>query len=84
MLEDRRQHQHRFAVQIGAHQPGIGDAELGPAGQYLVQGADARAALLQGYIQSGFLIEALMQGGVVAGELELVQPAQLQGHRRLG
>ncbi|MNE29230.1 hypothetical protein D3C80_1227050 [compost metagenome] len=80
-LHDRRQCHHRLALHARDDQAAVGNGKVGIAveqGVYWFCGS--RSARENLHIQPGPRIEAFFQGHVVAGELELVQPAQLQAH----
>ena len=57
------------------------DDDVGtPAGDHLRRG-DVGSAGVDGDVEPGLLVEALVLGDIVAGELRLGDPFQLQGHR---
>ena len=80
MLEDHRQHHYRRAP-VEMHQQVAGaDPVLGLALQHRLHRVLARLRFPDIHRQPGLPVVVLHLGGVVAGELELVAPAQLQRH----
>jgi hypothetical protein len=81
MLDDRRKHHHRPATRPVQGQFRRPDAELRLARQHHVHRIVAAAWLGECHFESGVAIVALFDRRVVAGELELVFPLQLQRDR---
>jgi hypothetical protein len=79
MLEDRGQHHHRLADAARQQQGGVADAVLGLALHHGLQRIGAGARFQQRDIEAGVAVVALVLRGVVAGELELVLPFELDG-----
>jgi len=78
VLEDHGQRHHRFALGAGQEQRRIGDAELRAAVEDFLDRIGVRPGLADVDLQPRIAVVALFLRGVVAGELELVLPFQLQ------
>ena len=81
MLQDRRQHHHRLSLAAAKGQLGCPDAVIRGAGQHCIDRVMPVLHLLQAHVEARFAVEPAFNGGVVAGELELVLPVQLQRNR---
>jgi hypothetical protein len=79
-LQDRGQRHHGFAFDIRLRQAGIGDAEIRFPFQDPRNGGRDIVAGDEFHIQARFAVITLLYCGVIAGELELVRPAQLHAH----
>ena len=87
LLEEAGENRKRRPLVAGHQDVCAADTEIGPtlgnlAGDAIETAvrANARADL---HVEAGLAVVALPQGGVVAGELELVVPDQLQDHLAL-
>jgi hypothetical protein len=85
LLEDGRHDRHGRARGPRQEDAGVAGAEVGPALHHLVdRAAQGAAAIGEGaadlHVEAGLAVVALPQRGVVAGELELVVPLELQHH----
>jgi hypothetical protein len=79
MLEYRRQHHHRLALLALQQQGATADTKLSAARNHLVDRVECRCGLDDADVETRLAVIALFLGGVVAGELELVSPFELQG-----
>ncbi|MNH16913.1 hypothetical protein D3C79_765650 [compost metagenome] len=77
VLQHGGEHHHGATGGPGQQQIAATDAELGPARGHLVDHVGAGTGLAQADLQTGVPIEALGDGGIVTGKLELVLPWQL-------
>ncbi|OFA06529.1 hypothetical protein DUPY_14080 [Duganella phyllosphaerae] len=88
MLEHRGQHHHRLTERARQQQRGIAHAVLGAALGHRLHRVAARRRFEQRYVEAGIAIIALVLGRVIAGELELVLPLELDrdffGRARVG
>ena len=81
MLENRRQHDHRGTLGARQHQLRCPHAKLRLAAQHRFHHIGAGRGLNQPHVQPGVAVIALRDGGVVARELKLVPPLELQRDR---
>jgi hypothetical protein len=79
MLEDHRQRDHRRLTARQQQRAGA-DALLRPAADHLRHHLGGRRGLHQLHVQPGLAVIALLERGVIAGELELVALLELQRH----
>ncbi|MNP18968.1 hypothetical protein D3C76_1114750 [compost metagenome] len=80
VLVDTGEGQQVLAMGIAGQHLGVADAKIGAPGQHLLYRAYSLATRPDLDIQADIGIEALGLGHVVAHELGLVQPAQLQDY----
>ena len=79
MLEDHPEHDDRRALLAGKQQGAGADAEIGMPFHHLPCRVGGRVRLDQADVQPHLAVEALLERGIVARELELVLPLQLEG-----
>jgi len=84
VLEDRSQHDHRAAARAVQQQARLGEPVVRPPRHHLRGEVRARRAFDEPDVEAGLPVVALGDRGVVAGELELVPPLQLDGHGAQG
>jgi hypothetical protein len=60
--------------------PEVPRPKVGSSGYDILDSIHIGATLANGDLQTGVAIKALLQGGIVTGELELVMPFELQCH----
>ena len=80
VLKDAGERQQWLAIGIGGQYLCVADAKVGTTALHLVHRAYSLATGPYLHVQSGFGIEALGLGHVIAHKLGLVQPAQLEHH----
>ena len=80
MLKNGGQHDDVLATRAGDERAGGAHPEIGSAGYDVLDGVHVGPALANLDLESGIAIETLLEGGIIAGELELVTPLELQGH----
>ncbi|MNS47834.1 hypothetical protein D3C72_803780 [compost metagenome] len=78
VLVDAGQCQQGFAIGVAGQHLGVADAKVGATAEYFLDRAYALAAGSYLDVQSGLGVKPLGLGHVVADELGLMQPAQLQ------
>ncbi|MNF58206.1 hypothetical protein D3C84_397550 [compost metagenome] len=78
VLVDAGQCQQGFAIGVACQHLGVADAKVGATAEYFLNRAYALAAGSYLDVQSGLGVKPLGLGHVVADELGLMQPAQLQ------
>jgi hypothetical protein len=78
MLEDDAQHHHFRLAGLGQDHAGRANAEIGLARTDIGHRVDSDAALTDFDVEAGVAVKAFLQRDVVAGELKLMQPLQLQ------
>ena len=79
MLEHHGQHHHGLARQAAEQQGAVAHAILGLARQHGRLGKRHAAAFDQCHLQPRLAVIALLDGRVIAGELELVREIEVQG-----
>ena len=77
MLEDRTQGDQRLPFEPLEQDLAVGRPVLRPPGEYFLDRQATAAAFVQANVKAGGAVEAFLERRVIAGELELVQPAQL-------
>src|SRR3981189_1030541 len=77
-LEDRGQHDQAAALRPVAKNTGAADPEIRFAAGNRFGDIDIGTALADGDVETGVAIEALLERRVVASELELMLPFELQ------
>src|SRR5207244_442467 len=80
-LENGGQHDQPAAGGPFAQHVGAAGAEIRLAAGNGFGDVDVRTAFTDGNVETGVAVEALFKRSVVAGELELVFPFELQGYR---
>jgi hypothetical protein len=80
LLEDNGQHDQAAALRPFTQNAGAADAEIRFAAGDRLSGVDIGAALADSDVEPGVAIVPLRERRVVARELELVFPFELQGY----
>ena len=80
VLEDGRQRHHRLPTAAIEHEVGCRDAVFGGAAQHGLGRLLVRGRLDELHVQADVAVVALLDRGVVAGKLELMQPFELEAH----
>ena len=78
VLEDYRQGHQWFALETLVEQLTVGFGILGAPGQHFIHWRLAWCPFMQAHLEAFLAVIALGNSGVVAGELELMLPAQLK------